>query len=141
MKHSVCAGVIEIRTDPKNTAYVVVEGARKQYEGGEAEGGGVIRVRPLLGEEDDGGVMGKLEKDKVEEGLKKEHESRIEELRKLSERQWADPYEHSRKMRRIFRVCTFFFPSPFPVPPPSPNTYPYLFFLLVHATILHGYGE
>ena len=30
--------------------------------------------------------------------------ARIEELKGLSERQWADPYEHSRKIRRVFRV-------------------------------------
>ncbi len=30
MKHNVCGGPIEIRTDPKNTAYVVTEGAKKR---------------------------------------------------------------------------------------------------------------
>ncbi|KAI5807428.1 hypothetical protein DFH27DRAFT_546217 [Peziza echinospora] len=105
MKHNVCGGAIVIHTDPKNTAYVVVEGAKKQ-DTGEDSGTGVIRVKPLPGEEDaeSAGVMGKLEKAAEEAKRKAIDEPRIEELRRLSERQWADPYEHSRKMRKIFRA-------------------------------------
>ena len=100
-----------IHTDPKNTAYVVVEGAKKQ-DTGEDSGTGVIRVKPLPGEEDaeSAGVMGKLEKAAEEAKRKAIDEPRIEELRRLSERQWADPYEHSRKMRKIFRVCVTLHP-------------------------------
>ena len=102
MKHTVCSGVIVIRTDPKNTAYLVTEGGRKQHETAEPEPGAVIKVR---GDEEGEGVMEKLEKQSKEQKRVKEAAPRIEELWRLRERQWADPYEHSKKMRKIFRVC------------------------------------
>lgn len=102
MKHTVCSGVIVIRTDPKNTAYLVAEGGRKQHEMAESEPGAVIKVR---GDEEGEGVMEKLEKQSKEKRRVKEAAPRIEELWRLRERQWADPYEHSKKMRKIFRVC------------------------------------
>lgn len=103
MKHTTCSGVIVIQTDPKNTAYVVTEGGKKQHEGAEVEPGAVIRVK---GEEEEG-VMGKLEKKAEDERIKKESGTRVEQLWHLQERQWADPYEHSKKMRKIFRVCNY----------------------------------
>ncbi|KAF8477424.1 hypothetical protein BDZ91DRAFT_688742 [Kalaharituber pfeilii] len=105
MKHSVCSGSIEIRTDPKNTAYVVTEGGRKQAGAEDVEGGvGVIRVK-MPGEKDEElNVMAKLEKQAEEEKRKAIDAPRIEELKRLSDRQWADPYEHSKRMRKIFRT-------------------------------------
>jgi len=100
MKHTTCSGVIVIHTDPKNTAYVVMEGGKKQHEGID-EPGAVIKIRS----EEEEGVMGKLEKHAEDERIKKESGTRIEELWRLQEKQWADPYEHSKKMRKIFRVC------------------------------------
>lgn len=100
MKHTTCSGVIVIQTDPKNTAYVVTEGGKKQHEGTD-EPGAVIKIKS----EEEEGVMGKLEKQVEDDRIKKESGTRIEELWRLQEKQWADPYEHSKKMRKIFRVC------------------------------------
>ncbi|RPB29564.1 DUF572-domain-containing protein [Terfezia boudieri ATCC MYA-4762] len=99
IKHTTCSGVIVIQTDPKNTAYVVTEGGKKQHEGTD-EPGAVIKTKS----EEEEGVMGKLEKQAENERIKKESGTRIEELWRLQEKQWADPYEHSKKMRKIFRT-------------------------------------
>jgi coiled-coil domain-containing protein 130 len=107
-KHTVCGGWIEVRTDPKNTEYVVVEGGRRREYGGLKEGDldlGLAKVSEEEKErlEKDGG-MGMLEK-KVEEKTKAEREKkRVEELWQLSGRDWGDPYERNRALRREFRV-------------------------------------
>jgi hypothetical protein len=44
MKHVACGGAIEIRTDPKNTAYVVTEGARKRDLGEDKVEEGDIKI-------------------------------------------------------------------------------------------------
>lgn len=103
MKHTTCSSVIVVQTDPQNTAYVVTEGGKKQHEGMD-EPGAVIKIKS----EEEEGVMGKLEKQAEDERVKKESGTRIEELWRLQEKQWADPYEHSKKMRKIFRVCDSF---------------------------------
>ncbi|KAI5282364.1 hypothetical protein KEM54_002799 [Ascosphaera aggregata] len=109
MKHSVCGGWIEIRTDPQNTAYVVTDGARRQDKGpgrGRYEGDGVAGIhirRPGEGEKAKD-AFEKLET-KVED--KKQYmteQERMKELYRLSDRQWDDPYEQSRKLRRTFRA-------------------------------------
>ncbi|KAJ0295257.1 hypothetical protein COL922a_014075, partial [Colletotrichum nupharicola] len=43
-KHSVCGGWIEIRTDPKNTAYVVTEGGRRRDYGVDEAGNAVGEI-------------------------------------------------------------------------------------------------
>jgi coiled-coil domain-containing protein 130 len=103
-KHTVCGGWLEVRTDPKNTEYVVVEGGRRR-DYGEVEDG-LGRERTTEEEKDrlekDGG-FGAVEK-KVEDKKKLLSESeRLEELKKRSERDWEDPYEMSKKLRKGFR--------------------------------------
>ncbi|KAK2761611.1 hypothetical protein FQN54_001439 [Arachnomyces sp. PD_36] len=110
MRHTACGGWIEIRTDPKNTAYVVGEGGRKRDTGGEEEGGSLvgreIKVR-MPGEEAAGGepdAFSKLE-GKVEDKKRLLSEStRVMELQKRQDRDWEDPYEQSKRLRRAFRV-------------------------------------
>lgn len=103
MKHTACGGWIEIRTDPKNTAYVVTEGARKRDTGEdkeEGEEGGGLKLG-LTKEEND--PFAKLE-GKVED--KRQFETatmRIQELQKRQRRDWEDPYEQSRRLRKTFR--------------------------------------
>ncbi|RAK96106.1 Saf4/Yju2 family protein [Aspergillus ibericus CBS 121593] len=107
MKHAVCGGWIEIRTDPKNTEYVVVEGGRRRDTGvGTGVGEGEIVLREGLG----GGALGnddpfaKLE-GKVEDKKRGDSErDRILELQERQARDWEDPYEKSRRLRRTFRV-------------------------------------
>lgn len=104
MKHTACGAWIEIRTDPKNTAYVVVEGARKRDTGVEQPGDGAI---PILTEEERAeqrsnafaSLEGKAEDRRRLDGARE----RLEELQALQEQQWEDPYERNRILRRAFR--------------------------------------
>ncbi|KAI5778366.1 CWC16 protein [Geopyxis carbonaria] len=104
MLHSTCGGEIEMKTDPQNTAYVVTKGARKKAAD-DLPGGGIITVHEVgttRGVDDD--PFAKREKDVGDKTIAKQGAERIAELRDLSERQWADPYLHSRKIRRVFRA-------------------------------------
>jgi coiled-coil domain-containing protein 130 len=104
MKHTSCGGWIEIRTDPKNTAYVVTEGARKRDLGEDKVEEGDIKV--LTEEEREklrNNAFAALE-GKVEDRMRLEHsKKRLEELQELSEQHWEDPYEQNRKLRKTFR--------------------------------------
>lgn len=104
IKHTVCQGRIVVRTDPKRTDYEVVEGGKRvgvSREGGEK---GELKIKPPweMGKEEGG--MEKLERTKEEERVVRESKGRIEGLLAVSERQWGDPYERSRELRRVFRV-------------------------------------
>jgi coiled-coil domain-containing protein 130 len=112
MKHSVCGGWIEIRTDPKNTAYVVTEGGRRRDTGLDADynesGVSEIRLRlcPAEGAVDrqETDAFAKLE-GKIEDKRRfLTEKGRMEELLKRQERDWEDPYERSQKLRRAFRA-------------------------------------
>lgn len=108
MKHTACGGWIEIRTDPKNTAYVVTEGGRKRDTGDDRiPGEGEIRIRlPGVGAGEEGKedpfarLEGKIEDKKQAETAT----SCILELKRHQDRYWEDPYEKSRMLRRAFRV-------------------------------------
>lgn len=104
MKHTACGGWIEIRTDPKNTAYVVTEGARKRDLGGDKEEEGYIKI--LTKEEREAlrdNAFAALE-GKVEDKQRLEHsKKRLEELQDLSEQTWEDPYEQNKRLRKAFR--------------------------------------
>ncbi|EAW06677.1 Saf4/Yju2 family protein [Aspergillus clavatus NRRL 1] len=105
MRHPPCGGWIEIRTDPQNTAYVVAEGGRKRDTGDEG-GAGELVLRGV------GAGAGAREEDpfarlegKVEDKRRAETErSRIEDLARRQARDWEDPYERSRRLRRTFRA-------------------------------------
>ncbi|KAH0553070.1 hypothetical protein GP486_006736 [Trichoglossum hirsutum] len=106
MKHTICGGWIEIQTDPKNTAYVVVSGAKRRDTGEDRDAEvGEIKVRTAEERE-------RLEKDpfaaldvKVEDQrLARSAKTRVEDLKKLRDRDWSDPYEGSRKLRKVFRA-------------------------------------
>lgn len=109
MKHAVCGGWIEIRTDPKNTAYVVTEGGRKRDTGEDKDGElgpGEIRIKLHAGDETDEkkDAFARLE-GKVED--KRQFDTaatRIGELVKRQDRDWDDPYEQSRRLRKSFRT-------------------------------------
>lgn len=108
MKHTACGGWIEIHTDPKNTAYVVVEGGRKRDTGEDKElQPGEIAIRPYgLGEQDpaEKDPFAKLE-GKIEDKQRAQTESRrILELQERQNRDWEDPYEKSKRLRRTFRT-------------------------------------
>lgn len=104
MKHVACGGWIEIRTDPKHTAYVVTEGARKRDLGEDKVTEGDVKI--LTQEEREalrGNAFAALE-GKVEDKQRLEYaKKRLEELQELSEQQWEDPYEMNKKLRKSFR--------------------------------------
>ncbi|KAL8872143.1 MAG: hypothetical protein Q9174_002177 [Haloplaca sp. 1 TL-2023] len=105
MKHNVCGGSIEIRTDPKNTAYVVTEGAKKRDTGDEKimEGDMVIRSaeeREALQNDAFAALEGRVEQKQQVVTDK----SRIEELFREKEKAWDDPYAASKKLRKVFRA-------------------------------------
>lgn len=105
MKHVACGAWIEIRTDPKNTAYVVTEGAKKRDTGEDKVQEGEIRIRTeeereRLVNDAFAALEGKVEDKKQAINDK----SRIEELLRAKERDWDDPGEANRRLRRTFRV-------------------------------------
>ncbi|OKP02396.1 Coiled-coil domain-containing protein 130 [Penicillium subrubescens] len=104
MKHTTCEGWIEIHTDPKNTAYVVVEGARKRDTGEDKElQPGEILIRGHTQDPAEKDPFAKLE-GKLEDKQRAQTESsRILELQKRQDRDWEDPYENSKRLRRTFR--------------------------------------
>lgn len=106
MKHNICGGPIEIQTDPKNTAYVVTEGAKKRDTGEDkpAEEGEIVvrsaEEKERLQNDAFAALEGKVE-DKKQQTTDR---TRIEELHREKERDWDDPYAASKKLRRTFRV-------------------------------------
>ena len=105
MKHVACGGWIEIRTDPKNTAYVVAEGAKKRDKGEDKIQEGEIRITT---EEDrarlEGDAFARLE-GKVEDKQRTAGDkSRIEELYHAKDRDWDNPGESNMRLRKAFRV-------------------------------------
>ena len=105
MKHVACGGLIEIRTDPKNTAYVVTEGAKKRDMGEDKVQEGEIRITT---EEErarlEGDAFAKLEGKVADKQRTASDKSRIEELYSAKERDWDDPAEANRRLRKTFRV-------------------------------------
>lgn len=109
MKHTACGGWIEIRTDPKNTAYVVTEGARKRETGEDqvppVAGLGEIALKlGREGREGEDDPLARLEGKVVDKKRAETESSRILELQERQSRDWDDPYEKSRRLRRTFRV-------------------------------------
>jgi coiled-coil domain-containing protein 130 len=105
MKHIVCGGWIEIRTDPKNTAYVVTEGAKKRDTGEDKfqEGGIIIRTeaeRERLQSDAFAALEVKID-DRQQANVEKH---RIEQLLDAKDKDWEDPYSASQKLRRAFRA-------------------------------------
>lgn len=105
MKHVTCGGWFEIRTDPKSTAYVVTEGAKKRDTGEDKVQEGEIRI---MTEEErarlEGDAFARLE-GKVEDKQRTiSDKSRIEELYNQKEKDWDDPGEANRRLRNAFRV-------------------------------------
>jgi coiled-coil domain-containing protein 130 len=108
MKHSACGGWWEIRTDPQNSEYVVVEGARRRDYGPKDkgdEGLGEGDLKFLTEEERERrreDAFAHLEGRMEDKALEKKGRERVEELYEKSEI-WRDPYDVNAKLRREFR--------------------------------------
>ncbi|KAI1763381.1 DUF455 domain protein [Hypoxylon sp. FL1150] len=109
MRHADCGGAIEIRTDPQNTTYAVVEGARRRDTGQDTDSivpgaGG----EPILTDKEREGLrssaFAKLEKTIEDRQALEQAKERIGELEEESARLWEDPYERNRALRAAFRV-------------------------------------
>lgn len=104
MKHPACGGWIEIRTDPKNTAYIVTEGARKRDLGEDVVKDGDYEImtaeeREKLREN----AFSNLEYKKAEVERAKGAKERIEDLQAVQDDLWEDPYEQNKRLRAAFR--------------------------------------
>ena len=107
MKHVVCGGVIEIHTDPKNTAYVVAEGGKQRDTGEDKVREGEEGLEILTQEERDKrreDAFAALEGKKQDQLQVKDAGKRIRELYEAKERDWDDPYEASKRLRKGFRI-------------------------------------
>ena len=103
-RHAECGGEIKMRTDPKNTAYVVVRGARERETGEEVvtEGDAVV----MGGEEREAlrqNAFAGLEKTIEDRGKAEGAVERLGELEDVSTRQWDNPYKKNQVLRRTFR--------------------------------------
>lgn len=110
IKHTLCGGLLEIRTDPQAGEYVVVSGGRrrdygapKEEEWGVISGVGKASEQEKERLEKEGGFA-LLEKVEGEKREKETSQRRVKELWADSERRWGDPYERSRALRREFRI-------------------------------------
>jgi coiled-coil domain-containing protein 130 len=109
LKHTACGGWIEIRTDPKETRYVVVEGARARDTGegklrDEELEGGVKILTEAEREERRANAFAALEGKNDDKVRLEKAKERIEEIQELQDRQWEDPYSLNRRLREKFRV-------------------------------------
>jgi coiled-coil domain-containing protein 130 len=110
LRHAACGGAIEIRTDPANTAYVVVSGGRKRDLGGSDEdslvqaGAEFVIATEQERAERRETAFSKLEKTIEDRERLFEARERIGELQDAAERQWDDPYLQNQRLRKAFRV-------------------------------------
>ena len=107
LKHVACGGAIEIRTDPKNTAYVVVAGGKARDYGDDKarEGeGGIPILTPEEREKRREDAFARLEGQVEEKEAVKDNTKRIEELYRARDKDWDDPWSANRRLRSTFRV-------------------------------------
>ena len=108
MKHVACGGWIEIRTDPKSTAYVVTEGGKARDYGDpedkvrEGENGQLI-LTPEEKERRKEDAFSMLEGRVDEKQQGKENQQRIAELYQASQKDWKDTWSANRRLREGFR--------------------------------------
>jgi len=108
MTHTACGGTIEIRTDPKNTAYVVTSGARARDTGSDvvvAERSGAL----LIGDEAERERARQDAFRAFEVGIEDREEAvvakeRVEELWEASKVGWERHDDTNAILRKAFRV-------------------------------------
>lgn len=110
MRHADCGGAVEIRTDPKNTAYVVVSGAKKRDTGEdqgivtEPKGGEMVIMTDEERQKLRSSAFASLEKTIEDRQQLVQAAERIDELEDASRRLWDDPYSRNKALRQTFRV-------------------------------------
>ncbi|KAI1638252.1 hypothetical protein F4809DRAFT_660057 [Biscogniauxia mediterranea] len=109
LRHPDCGGTIEIRTDPANTAYVVVEGGRRR-DTGQDDDDDVSAVRDHTIRTDAehaslrASAFARLEKTIADRAAVEGARDRIHALEEASARRWEDPYARNRRLRDAFRA-------------------------------------
>jgi len=104
-KCHLCSGWFEIQTDPKNTRYVVVSGARQKEEEWDPEENGGFAVHDTDPKEGPIDPLAALEKStEAKNHMEKVQKPRLEALQSLSEHYGSDPYSLSVKARKRFRA-------------------------------------
>ncbi|KAI0261552.1 hypothetical protein BC834DRAFT_895816 [Gloeopeniophorella convolvens] len=104
-KCHLCSGWFEIQTDPQNTRYVVVSGARKKEEDWDPAENGGFAVIDTEAKDEPVDPLAALEKSTdAQTHATKVQAPRLEQLEDLSEHYNADPYAHSRRARKRFRA-------------------------------------
>lgn len=98
-----CQGTIEIATNPKDTCYDVISGAKKKNEDWDTEGSGTIHLDSNNSQTVFDPIH-KLEKDTIERENNHQSTTKISQLIEANKRQWSDPYAQSQKLRRNFRI-------------------------------------
>ncbi|KAH9884999.1 CWC16 protein [Xylariomycetidae sp. FL2044] len=116
LRHVACGGAIEIRTDPKNTAYVVVSGAKKRDTGEDKdkdtdpdeEGGQQQQTMKIMTDDEREALRSsafrRLEKTIEDRERLAGARERIGALEGASRSAWEDPYGRNRALRDAFRV-------------------------------------
>jgi coiled-coil domain-containing protein 130 len=106
MRHADCGGAIEIRTDPQNTAYVVLSGARRRDTGTDADG--QAAAEPVLTDAERDvlrrSAFASLEKTIEDREQLAAARTRIDALAADADRHWADPYARNQRLRTAFRA-------------------------------------
>lgn len=105
-RHAQCGGAIEMCTDPKNTAYVVVQGATRR-DVGEAARDGDEALVVLTDREREAlrrNAFASLERTIEDRERATASGRRIDELVDAQARLWEDAYAMNQKLRRAFRV-------------------------------------
>jgi coiled-coil domain-containing protein 130 len=104
MKCHLCNNWMEIRTDPKNSEYVVVEGAKRKMEDRSAE---ELGVKAPLGKEEaelmQNNPFFRLEHRVADEKVAQVMVPKLGAIQTVNERTWKNDYEASRLVRRKFR--------------------------------------
>lgn len=110
IRHGACGGEIEIRTDPKNSEFVIVSGARRRdYAAADPERddslikSDFVIPTPRERAEQRESAFGKLEKTIADRERLESATERIGELLETAERQWEDPYSLNQRLRKAFR--------------------------------------
>ncbi|ORZ01726.1 CWC16 protein [Syncephalastrum racemosum] len=104
MRCHLCSGWIEIHTDPKNSAYVVVSGARKKVEEWEPEDNEVVKLKDDETKEKlESDPLYRLEHTVQDKRTGEEGKTVLTRLQEINDAAWADPYTRSQELRRKFR--------------------------------------
>ncbi len=105
LKHVACGGKIVVKTDPKETRYVVVEGGKERDYGEQVrEGeGGVPILTDAERERRREDAFAALEGKEAEKRVVEESKDRVEGLYRARQKDWGDTWSANRRIRDTFR--------------------------------------